>query len=261
MSKKKSEKKVSTKDSMWIYGKHATKSALLNPKREILRFILLESNMNFLQEISKTPKINANRPSPEFVDKNCFHALFGKEATHQGCAVLVRKQPEISLEELLQDENDNRPFVFLDQVTDPQNIGSILRAAAVFGARAVVITEDHSPEITPAIAKAASGALEFIPLIRVINLVQSINILKKHGFWSIGLDERAEKRLDETDLNGKFVFVIGNEGTGMRRLSKEACDFVLHLPEASTFTTLNAAQAATVTLYESSKQRMKGKQQ
>lgn len=258
MNRKKFGKRALTKDVMWIYGKHAAKAALLNPKREIFRFILLESNKNFLQEITETSK---NTPSPELVDKNYFHTLFGQEATHQGCAVLVKKQPEISLEELLQDETDDRPFIFLDQVADPQNIGSILRAAAVFGARAVVITEDQSPEITPAIAKAASGTLEFVPLIRVINLVQLINILKKHGFWSIGLDERAEKRLDETDLCGKFIFIIGNEGTGLRRLSKEACDFVAQLPGSSTFTTLNAAQAATVTLYESSKQRMKGKQQ
>ena len=251
------KKRILKKDTMWIYGKHATKAALLNPKREILKFILLESNKNFFQEISGTSK-NTNIPSPEFVDKNYFQTLFGKEATHQGCAVLVKKLEEIFLEELLRNKNDNRPFIFLDQVADPQNIGSILRAAAVFGARAVVITEDHSPEITPALAKAASGALESIPLIRVINLVHSINILKKHGFWSVGLDERSEKKLDEVDLREKFVFIIGNEGSGLRRLSKEACDFIVQLPGPGTFTTLNAAQAATVTLYESSKQRMKG---
>lgn len=252
------KKRILTKDTMWIYGKHATKVALLNPKREILKFILLESNKNFFQEILEASK-NINIPSPEFVDKNYFHTLFGKEATHQGCAVLVKKLEEVFLDELLRNENDDRPFIFLDQVADPQNIGSILRAAAVFGARAVVITEDHSPEITPALAKAASGALESIPIIRVINLVHSINILKKHGFWSVGLDERSEKKLDEVDLREKFAFIIGNEGSGLRRLSKEACDFIVQLPGPSTFTTLNAAQAATVTLYESSKQRMKGK--
>ena len=243
---------------MWIYGKHATKAALLNPKREILKFILLESNKNFFQEIPEASK-NINIPSLEFVDKNYFHTLFGKEATHQGSAVLVKKLEEVFLDELLRNENDDRPFIFLDQVADPQNIGSILRAAAVFGARAVVITEDHSPEITPALAKAASGALESIPIIRVINLVHSINILKKHGFWSVGLDERSEKKLDEVDLREKFVFIIGNEGSGLRRLSKETCDFIVQLPGPGIFTTLNAAQAATVTLYESSKQRMKGK--
>lgn len=253
------KKRILTKDTMWIYGKHATKAALFNPKREIRRFILLESNKNLLQEISKISKKNTNIPSPVLVDKNYFHTLFGKEATHQGCAVLVKNLEEIFLEELLRNRNDDRPFIFLDQVADPQNIGSILRAAAVFGACAVVITEDHSPEITPVIAKAASGALESVPLIRVVNLVHSINILKKHGFWSVGLDERSEKKLDEVDLRKKFAFIIGNEGSGLRRLSKEACDFIVQLPGPSTFTTLNAAQAATVTLYESSKQRMKGK--
>lgn len=254
MKDKKFKKQLSSKGSMWIYGKHAVKAALLNPERKILKFILLESNKNFLQEISKTSK---KLFVPEFVDKNYFYTLFEKNSTHQGCAILVKKLEEPSLEELLKNENNNRPFIFLDQVADPQNIGSILRAAAVFDARAIVITENHSPEITPAIAKAASGALESIPLIRVINLVQSINILKKYGFWIIGLDEKAEKKLDEIDLCGKFAFIIGNEGTGMRRLSREVCDFVAQLPGMSTFTTLNAAQAATTTLYESCKQRIK----
>lgn len=258
----------SRKDTMWIYGKHAVRAVLQNPRREILKFILLDSNKSFgdLEDLAVTENSPETIPAPEYVDKNYFSSVFGEEATHQGCAVLVKKLPRIFLEDIVKEnedtensaENSHAPIILLDQVADPQNIGSVLRAAAVFGARAVVMPEDHSPEITPTIAKAASGALEKIPLVMVVNLVQSMNFLKKNGYWIVGLDERSDKNLSEIDLRGKFAFIIGNEGDGMRRLSRESCDFVAKLPgPAETFTTLNAAQAATVTLYESCRQRMK----
>jgi 23S rRNA (guanosine2251-2'-O)-methyltransferase len=183
-----------------------------------------------------------------------FNSTFGKNAVHQGCAAYVKKLQEYSIEELVSNELDQRPLVFLDQVGDPQNIGSILRAAAVFGARAVVTTLNHSPELTPAVIKAASGAAEFVPLIRVVNLVQTINFLKKHEFWCVGLDERANQKIHEISLSGKFALIIGNEGGGMRRLTRESCDFLVQLPRLGDFSTLNAAQAATVSLYEILKQ-------
>ncbi|GHU13556.1 hypothetical protein FACS189449_09060 [Alphaproteobacteria bacterium] len=243
-----------TKNFMWIYGKHALKAALANPEREFDRVIVLESCRNFLNECECADK----SVRFEVVSRDFFAATFGNEATHQGCAAYVKNLPEYSLEESVEDESDNRPLVFLDQVADPQNIGSILRASAVFGARAVVVTENGSPDFTPAMAKAASGALETVPLIRVVNFVHSINFLKKHGFWCLGLDERSEKNLDEIQLNDKFIFAVGSEGDGMRRLTKESCDFLVKLPGIGQFTTLNAAQATTVSLYESFRQRSKG---
>jgi 23S rRNA (guanosine2251-2'-O)-methyltransferase len=234
---------------MWIYGRHAVKAALENPRRVIRRLVALNSCRDFLQ------KCNGSSIAPEIVDDVFFNSIFGKNAVHQGCAVYVKKLQEYSIEELVNDELDQRPLVFLDQVSDPQNVGSILRASAVFGARAVVTTENRSPELTPAAIKTASGAAEFVPLIRVINLVQTINFLKKHGFWCVGLDERANQKIHETSLKGKFILVIGNEGEGMRRLTRESCDFLLKLPCSGSFSTLNAAQAATVSLYEILRQR------
>lgn len=256
---------------MWIYGKHSVEAAIKNPARKIIRFILLDTNHSFLLNDGISKKIAANNIEAEYVDKNYFTSLFGRDATHQGCAVLVRKLQKIFLEDVISNDSfrvsnddstmnsdvidsqsefdglnagplftqDDRPIVFLDQVADPQNIGSVLRAAAVFGARAVVITEDHSPEITPAIAKAASGALEEIPLVKVVNFMQAINFLKKNGYWVVGLTEKSEKNLSEIDLKGKFVFIIGNEGDGMRRLTQESCDFTAKLPgSTAAFTTL-----------------------
>ena len=231
-------------DGVWIYGKHSVKAALKNPYREVQRLIILDSCKNFLQECGTLST------KPEIVDSSFFNSIFGKSAVHQGCAIYVKKLQEYSLEELIKDTSDARPLVLLDHVTDPQNIGSILRASAVFGARAVVVTKNNSPELSPAILKAASGAVEFVPLIHVVNLVQTINYLKKHEYWCIGLDEKADKKIYETSLNGKFALIIGNEGDGMRRLTRESCDFLVQLPCVWDFPTLNAAQAATVSLYE-----------
>ncbi len=228
---------------IWIYGKHAVRAAVLNKNRQVFKVVVLPQNRDFLSDLPV--KI-------EVVDKNYFSSLFGKDTIHQGCAAQVLPLGEVFLEDL---PDDGRPIVFLDQVTDPQNIGSILRASAVFGAKAVVLPEMNSPEVTAVIAKVASGALESVPLIKVKNLVQSIKILKKAGYWCLGLDERGDKTIGEMDLSGKFVLIIGSEGQGMRRLTKENCDFLVLLPSNGDFTTLNAAQAATVSLYEILRQK------
>lgn len=233
-----------TKDNkVWIYGKHAVRAAVLNENRRVFKVVVLPQNRDFLSDSSV---------KVEVVDKNYFSSLFGKDAIHQGCAAQVLPLDEFFLEDL---SDDDRPIVFLDQVTDPQNIGSILRASAVFGAKAVVLPEINSPEVTAVIAKVASGALESIPLIKVKNLVQSIKMLKKEGYWCLGLDERGDKTIGEMDLSGKFVLIIGSEGQGMRRLTRENCDFLVQLPSIGDFSTLNAAQAATVSLYEILRQK------
>ena len=228
---------------IWIYGKHAVRAAVLNKDRKIFKAISTPQNEEFFKELQVEAKI---------VDKNYFLSLFGEAVIHQGCAVLVQNLKEVFIEDLA---DDDRPIVLLDQVTDPQNIGSILRAAAVFGAKAVVLPEINAPEITSVIAKVASGAIESVPMIKVKNLVQVIKQLKEKGYWCVGLDERGDKNLFEIDLNGKFVLIIGSEGQGMRRLTRENCDFLAQLPSVGNFSTLNAAQAATVSLYEILRQK------
>lgn len=237
------------KNTIWIYGKHPVMAAVLNKNRKVIRIILSLQNKDFLNDISVSVKI-------EIANKNQFIALFGKDAIHQGCAALVQKLDDININDL---EDDDRPIVFLDQVTDPQNVGSILRASAVFGAKAVVLPEVNTPEINSAILKAASGAGEIVPTIKVKNLVQSMEDLKQNGYWCLGLDERGNKEIQEMDLKGKFILVIGSEGQGMRRLTREHCDFLAKIPNYGNFTTLNAAQATTVSLYESLKQNRRSK--
>lgn len=237
--------------SMWIYGKHAVKAAILNKKRNILRLILLESNKNFLNEME------CDHIKAEIVERNVFSSIFGKNSTHQGYAALIEYTDNYSIEDIITDMTGNQPIIILDQITDPQNIGSILRASAVLDAKAIVTPATHCPKLTPAISKVASGALEIVPLVRVTNIAHTINLLKQNGFWIIGLEETSSKTLSEIDLNGKFAFIIGNEGNGMRKLTREKCDFLVHLQGVNKFATLNAAQAATIALYESLRQRTK----
>lgn len=246
---------MSQDNKVWIFGKHAVQAVVLAGKRKIYRLLLTAQNKEFASKISY--ELDSLGIKIETVNKDYFTTLFGKDTVHQGCAAQVEAPKQIFLEDL---EDDDRPIVFLDQVEDPQNIGSITRAAAVFGAKAIVLPEAHSPKITSVITKVASGAAEIIPIIKVPNIVQAMKMLKEdYGYWSIGLDERGDKEIQNIDISGKFVLVIGSEGAGMRRLTRENCDFLAKIPSWSGFSTLNAAQAATVSLYEILRQKRSSK--
>ncbi len=242
-------KKTETRGkTVWLYGIHAVTAALNNPNRKILRFIV--SNKT---QIAEFPNIKSTKA--EIVDKQVFSDIFGKDAIHQCCAVLTERLCNVFLEDILEID-DNRPILLLDQITDPHNVGAILRSAAVFGAKCIVTTEDNAPIESAVLAKSASGALEIVPIVRVINLAQCMKTLKKHNYWCVGLDERGTSNLPELDFSIRYAFVIGSEGNGLRRLTKESCDILVRLPVSSNFSTLNAAQACTVTLYESFKGRI-----
>lgn len=228
----------------WIYGRHSVEAVLNSDKREISRVVVGNEN-NAIIELAQRRRIVA-----ETMDGSFFDSIFGKNAIHQKCAALVGDLPQLCVEDLLNDDDDTRPFVILDQVTDPQNIGSILRASAVFDARAVIVQDKHSPELSATSLKASSGASELVPLIRVTNLASTIKLLQKNNFWSVGLDERGDKLLAELPANTKYAIIIGSEGKGMRKLTKDYCDFLVKIPSSEKFSTLNAAQAATVSLYE-----------
>jgi len=228
----------------WIYGRHSVEAVLNSDKREISRVVVGNEN-DAIIELAQRRRIVA-----ETMDGSFFDSIFGKNAIHQKCAALVGDLPQLCVEDLLNDDDDTRPFVILDQVTDPQNIGSILRASAVFDARAVIVQDKHSPELSATSLKASSGASELVPLIRVTNLASTIKLLQKNNFWSVGLDERGDKLLAELPANTKYAIIIGSEGKGMRKLTKDYCDFLVKIPSSEKFSTLNAAQAATVSLYE-----------
>ncbi len=229
--------------AVWIYGLHPVAAALGNQQRRARRLVLTEEG-----EAALTAKL----PPPwaqqhERIDRARLDQMLGRDAVHQGIALLADPLPPPPLTTVLE---RNGPLLVLDQVTDPRNVGAILRSAAAFGAAGVIVQDRHAPEETGAMAKAASGALETVPLIRAVNLSRTLVALKAAGLWTVGLAADAPP-LRGTDLRERRVaLVLGAEGTGLRRLTRETCDEAAGLAMPGTMESLNVSAAATVALYE-----------
>ena len=228
--------------SFWIYGYHPVTMALANPRRQIRRLLAVES------AIAGLPP---HRPA-ERTDPAALAAMLPQGAVHQGLAALVDPLPMIDLAELLEDLPAEPParLLLLDQVTDPQNVGAILRSAAALGAAGVILTERHAAPESGALAKAASGALDVLPLVRVVNLSRAIEALKQAEFWCLGLAAVGEMTLAEAKPKGRTALVLGAEGTGLRRLTREHCDQLVRLPTRGPIDQLNVSNAAAIALYE-----------
>jgi 23S rRNA (guanosine2251-2'-O)-methyltransferase len=187
------------------------------------------------------------------LDRNGLAAILPEAAVHQGLALEVEPLADRDLEDVMRHApiGDARSIVLvLDQLSDPQNVGAVLRSAAAFGALAVVIPIHGAPPATGVLAKAASGALESVPLVRVVNLARSLGSLKEAGFWICGLDENASEPMAALDLGERIALVLGAEGGGIRRLVRERCDFLARLPTRAAQPSLNVSNAAAVALYE-----------
>jgi 23S rRNA (guanosine2251-2'-O)-methyltransferase len=187
------------------------------------------------------------------LDHNGFAAILPAEAVHQGLALEVEPLVERDLAEIVRDIETAAGriiIIVLDRLSDPQNVGAVLRSASAFGARAVVLPRHGASPMTGALAKAASGAVESVPLVRVVNLARALDRLKKAGFWICGLDESAGKPLAALDLGERVVIVLGSEGAGMRQLVREHCDYLARLPTCPAQPSLNVSNAAAVALYE-----------
>lgn len=240
------------KRTYWIYGTHAVESALENPRRHCHRLC-----------VAKNPQAyqHLRHVKVEQVDAQFFQTLFGEQAVHQGIALEVDPLPQVALDDFLQQMKNTSPLLLaiLDQVTDPHNMGAILRSAVAFGVQALIVPEKSSPSlISPVLAKAASGAIENVPIVQVVNLSQAITALKKESFWILGLDAEGTRPIYQDDLRGRYVIVLGAEGKGMRRLTAESCDILVRLPTSPTFTTLNVSNAAAVAFYEFYRQNKLG---
>lgn len=225
----------------WLYGVHASRSALRNPNRFIKRVVATKSAFEELRGA-------LGNHQPEIIEPKAMERYVSSGAVHQGIALLVEPLEETVLEDLLFSEGD-RPLVVLDQVTDPHNVGAILRTAAAFDARAVVLTRHHAPQESAVLAKSASGAVDLVPLVYVTNLAQALDQMKKAGYWVAGLDGGAKMDIKEANLSGKTALVLGAEGKGLRRLTAEHCDLLVKLPIHPQMESLNVSNAAAVALY------------
>ena len=229
--------------TLWIYGTHAVAAALANPARLLRRLILTEEAEATLRE--KLP--GAWPLQPERSERARMDQLLGTEVVHQGAALLADPLPTPSMEKLLERPG---PVLMLDQVSDPRNVGAILRSAAAFGAAGVIVQDRNAPEETGALAKAASGALETVPLLRAVNLSRTLVALKAAGCWVVGLDAGGAALSGAALAERRVVLVVGAEGNGLRRLTRETCDEVAGLVMPGAMESLNVSAATAIALYE-----------
>lgn len=240
-----------------LWGLHAVQEAFLNPKRRINTLFASHSGAKALEKALQTAeKSGLIRPSPTIVERAEIDRMLPKGSVHQGLALDVHPLSEMTLDDLLGRNESPHLIVILDQVTDPHNVGAILRSAAALGADAVIVTERNAPTATGVLAKAACGGLEHVPLISVVNLARAIKALQDESFWCVGLAEEGGKDLSESSLAaGRVALLLGAEGEGLRQLTRSHCDELARLPTSGAIGSLNVSNAAAIALYEVRRQR------
>jgi 23S rRNA (guanosine2251-2'-O)-methyltransferase len=230
-------------DVVRIYGLHAVAAALANPQRIVNRLLLTENAEHRLKEAVVDRGLEPERVTPRDLDR-----LLGPDTVHQGALAECEPLPEPDLAELLQ-RDEAGPIVVLDQVTDPHNVGAVLRSCAAFSASALVMTRRHSPPLDGTLAKSASGALEVVPIVLAQNLARALAEIKDHGYSVIGLADSANAELEEEPFTGRVAIVLGAEGKGLRELTKETCDRLVRITTGGAIESLNVSNAAAVTLH------------
>ena len=225
-------------------------AALENPARKKLQ--LLVSDMRDIADVRLGAQLK-----PIIADRARLEKALPPGAVHQGIALSVLPLEQPSLHDFIDSTAGKKHAlaVLLDQVLDPHNVGAIMRSALAFGADAVIGTHRHSAPESAVLAKSSSGAIESLPLIEAGNLVQAMDLLKKHGFWAVGLDGSAALTLRETTLPEKIMVVMGAEGSGLRRLTAERCDYMARIDICPKVESLNVSNACAITLYEISGRR------
>ncbi|MCL4107724.1 UNVERIFIED_CONTAM: hypothetical protein GTU68_022185 [Idotea baltica] len=249
---KERDKRAAAQETLWLFGIHAVRDALVNPARVKLRLIVTKNAADRLADAIAESGIE-----PEIEDPRKFSAPLDPQSVHQGAAIEVKPLDWGSLRDLAYVGKGQAPrLLLLDRVTDPHNVGAILRSAEVFGASAVIGPQHHSAPETGALAKTASGALERQPYLRVKNLAAAMETLQKMGYLIFGLAGEAEGTLVEAlkDVRDRpIALVLGAEGPGLRQKTRETCDMLVQIPFSGEFGSLNVSNAAAVALYESTR--------
>src|SRR5689334_16988655 len=223
-----------------LYGWHTVAAALANPRRTIRKITATENAARRLADEGLTLPV-----PPEIVRPDAIAARLSPDSVHNGLLVEADALPALELEDL----TDEGIALVLDQITDPHNVGAILRSAAAFGVSAIVTTARHSPEATGVLAKSASGALDLVPMVTVQNLARALTALKERGWLTVGLDSEGETDLAAANLREPLALVLGAEGKGLRALTRETCDIRARLELPGVLKSLNVSNAAAVALY------------
>lgn len=227
-------------DHVVLYGWHPVSQALANEARGLHRLLATENGILRLKE-----ELGEFRITPELVKPSAINALLGPDAVHQGLYLEAEHLPAPAIESVPEDAL----LVALDQITDPHNVGAIVRTAAAFGVTGIVTTARHAPNATGVMAKSASGGLEHVPLIVVRNLAEALIALGERGFTRIGLDSEAETTLDSVAAGSGTVVVLGAEGKGLRQRTRECCDVLARIDFTGSIRSLNVSNAAAISLY------------
>lgn len=231
-----------------LYGIHSVREALSNPNRKFIRLLATENALARLTEGGITLPIEAEIVRPDTIGR-----MLTADAVHQGMLLEATPPPAPSLDDL----PPGALLIALDQITDPHNVGAILRSACAFGVAGIITTIRHSPEVTGVLAKAASGALEHVPIIAVQNLVRTLESLGEKGVLRVGLDSEAGTDFSAARFSLPMVLVLGAEGKGLRQSTREACDVLARIDLPGAIRSLNVSNAAAVTLY-AVRQRLAG---
>ncbi|HET9353174.1 MAG TPA: 23S rRNA (guanosine(2251)-2'-O)-methyltransferase RlmB [Sphingomicrobium sp.] len=227
-----------------FWGRHAVAAALDNPDRKVLKAWATQDAADFMNFPKEVPVVRAEAPD--------LGRMVPHDAPHQGVVIEVEPLEDMWLGDLLAEAPDKATLLVLDQVTDPHNVGAILRSAAAFGAIGIVTQDRHAPPESGALAKAASGALERVPWVRVVNLARALEEIAEAGFWRIGLAGEASTELKDALGPKRVALVLGAEGPGMRSNTREHCDALAKLPISDAVESLNVSNAAAVALYAAS---------
>jgi len=225
-----------------LYGWHTVKAALENPARKVRKFLATENAARRLAE-------EGVAASPDIVRPAAIAERLSPDAVHQGLYLEADPLPSPEITDIAA----RAPVLVLDQITDPHNVGAILRTAAGFDVAAVVTTARHSPEATGALAKAASGALEYVPIVTVQNLARAMAELKERGYLLVGLDSSGDAELGDVPLRAPLALVLGAEGKGLRQLTRDSCDHLGRLELPGRIKSLNVSNAAALALYVATK--------
>jgi len=238
------ERRADAQTDVILYGWHTVTAALANPQRHIRRLLATENALRRLAEENITLKV-----TPEVVRPDALAARLTPDAVHQGLLAEADPLPSPSIEDM----DPSGIVLVLDQITDPHNVGAILRTAAAFAVAAIVTTARHSPDATGVLAKSASGALELVPIVIVQNLARALAGLRERGFLTVGLDSSAPDDLAATELRAPLALVLGAEGKGLRQLTGETCDRLARLDLPGAIKSLNVSNAAALALYIASR--------